>query len=84
MPREAETEKKSGKAAAIEVLRRSRKPLPIMDVVRAALADPAVTGLKGKTPQQTILAALYIEARKPDGEVELVARGLMKARPERR
>jgi len=76
--------KKSGKTAAIEVLRRSRKPLPVKEVVAAALADPEVTGMKGKTPAATLSAALYTEAKKPDGAVILVGRGMMKARPQRK
>ena len=59
--------RKSGKTAAIEVLRRSRKAMAVKDVVTKALADPAVTGMKGKTPEATLSAALYIEARKKDG-----------------
>jgi len=76
--------KKSGKTAAIEVLRRSRKAMPVKEVVAKALADPAVTGMKGKTPAATLSAALYTEAKKSDGAVVLVERGIMKARPERR
>lgn len=52
------------------------------DVAANALADPAVTGMKGKTPEATISAALYTEAKK-DGAVMLVERGVMKARPQR-
>jgi len=59
--------KKSGKTAALDVLRGSRKPLPVKEVVAAALADPEVTGMKGKTPAATLSAALYTEAKKPDG-----------------
>jgi hypothetical protein len=57
--------------------------MPVKAVVAKALADPAVTGLKGKTPQETLSAALYTEAKKPDGAVILVGRGVMKARPPR-
>ena len=78
------TAKKSGKAAAIEVLQRSRRALPVKEVVAAALADPEVTGMKGKTPEATLSAALYTEAKKPDGAVILVGRGMMKARPQRK
>ncbi len=80
MARKTKTNK-SGKAAAIEVLRRSRKPLPVKEVVAAALADPDVIGMKGKTPEATLSAALYTEAKKPNGAVILVERGVMKARP---
>jgi hypothetical protein len=76
--------KKSGKTAAIEVLRRSRKAMPVKEVVAKALADPAVTEMKGRTPEATLSAALYTEAKKPHGEVILVARGMMKARPQRK
>lgn len=83
MPAEAKA-KKSGKTAAIEVLRRSSKALPVKEVVAAALADPEVTGMKGKTPAATLSAALYTEAKKPGGAVILVGRGVMKARPQRK
>jgi hypothetical protein len=84
MARKTKT-KKSGKAAAIEILRRSGKALPVKEVVAAALADPEVTGMKGKTPAATLSAALYTEAKKPDGAVILVERGMiMKARPQRK
>lgn len=76
--------RKSGKAAAIEVLRRSRKAMPVKEVVAKALADPAVTGMKGKTPEATLSAALYTEAKKKDGAVILVERGMMKARVQRK
>jgi hypothetical protein len=76
--------KKSAKVAAIEVLRRSRKAMPVKEVVAMALADPAVTGMKGKTPWATLSAALYTEAKKKDGAVILVERGVMKARPQRK
>ena len=76
--------KKSGKTAALDVLRGSRKPLPVKEVVAAALSDPEVTGMKGKTPAATLSAALYTEAKKPDGAVILVGRGMMKARPQRK
>jgi hypothetical protein len=76
--------KKSGKAAAIEVLRRSGKAMPVKEVVAAALADPQVTGLQGRTPAATLSAALYTEAKKPDGAVVRAGRGMVKARPQPR
>jgi acyl-CoA reductase-like NAD-dependent aldehyde dehydrogenase len=51
------------------------------EVVAAALADPQVTGLQGRTPTATLSAALYTEAKKPDGAVVRVGRGMIKARP---
>jgi hypothetical protein len=55
-----------------------------LEVVAKALADPAVTGIRGKTPDATLSAALYTEAKKKDGAVILVERGMMKARPQRK
>jgi HB1, ASXL, restriction endonuclease HTH domain len=72
--------KKSGKAAALEVLRRSGKAMPVKEVVATALADPQVTGLQGRTPAATLSAALYTEAKKPDGALVRVGRGMVKAR----
>jgi hypothetical protein len=40
--------------------------------------------MKGKTPEATLSAALYTEAKKKDGAVVLVERGVMKARPQRK
>jgi HB1, ASXL, restriction endonuclease HTH domain len=74
-------QKKSGKAAAIEVLRKNGKAMTIKEVVAAALDDPQVTGLQGRTPAATLSAALYTEAKKPDGVVVLVGRGMIEARP---
>jgi HB1, ASXL, restriction endonuclease HTH domain len=74
--------KKSGKTAAIEVLRRSGKAMPVKEVVAAALADPQVTGLQGRTPAASLSAALYTEAKKPDGAIVLAGRGMLKACPQ--
>jgi HB1, ASXL, restriction endonuclease HTH domain len=74
--------KKSGKAAALGILRRSGKAMPVKEVVAAALADPQVTGLQGRTPAATLSAALYTEAKKPDGALVRVGRGTVKARPQ--
>ena len=71
-----------GETAAIEVLRRSGKAMPVKEVVAAALADPQVTGLQGRTPAATLSAALYTEAKKPDGAIVLAGRGMVKARPQ--
>lgn len=59
--------------------------MPVKKVVVRALVDPAVTGMKGRPPEATVSAALYYtEAKKPDGAVILVGRGMMKARPQRK
>jgi hypothetical protein len=46
------------------------------------VSDPQVTGLQGKTPAATLAATLYTEAKKPDGAIVLVGRGMVKARPQ--
>jgi len=74
--------KKSGKAAAIDILRQRGKAMPVKEVVAAALADPQVTGLQGRALAATLSAALYTEAKKPDGAVVRAGRGMVKARPQ--
>jgi len=56
--------------------------MPVKEVVVAALADPQLTGLQGRTPGATLSAALYTEAKKPDGAIVLSGRGKVKARPQ--
>jgi hypothetical protein len=56
--------------------------MPVKELVAAALADPQVTGLQGRTPAATLSAALYTEAKKPDGALVRVGRGMVKARPQ--
>ncbi len=57
--------------------------MPVKEVVAKALADPGVTGMRGRTPEASLSAALYTEAKKKDGAAILVERGMMKARPQR-
>lgn len=59
--------KKSAKMPAIEVVRRSRKAMPVKKIVVGALDDRAVTGMKDKKPGATPSAALYTEAKKANG-----------------
>jgi hypothetical protein len=72
----------SAKAAAIEYLQKHRGPQEVKVVIAAVLADPRVTGLKGKTPAATVAAQLYTEAAKEDGRVEKVERGVIQYRGE--
>jgi hypothetical protein len=66
--------------AAIEVLRREGGgPLRAADLAERVLASGLVS-LKGKTPKDSILARVYIEAKKPDGQVERVAPGTFRLR----
>jgi hypothetical protein len=50
--------------------------MPLKRSRRTRRADPA-------SPEATLSAALYTEAKKPDGAIILVERGMMKARPQR-
>jgi hypothetical protein len=72
----------SAKAAALEYLRKHRGPQEVKAVIAHVLDDPRVTGLKGKTPAATIAAQIYTEAKKPDGRVEKVERGVIQYRGE--
>jgi hypothetical protein len=80
MPTTDEAPKKvSARARAIEVVKRARGPIAVKDVVKKVLDTPGVE-LKGKTPDATISAMLYTEAKKEDGAIRKVGRGLVEAR----
>jgi HB1, ASXL, restriction endonuclease HTH domain len=74
-----EAPKISARARAIEVVKRARGPIAVKDVVKKVLATPGVE-LKGKTPDATISAMLYTEAKKPDGAIRKTGRGMVEAR----
>jgi hypothetical protein len=71
--------KVSARETAIAIVRRSRKPIEVKKVVAKVLATPGVE-LKGKTPEATISAMIYVEAKKPDGAIRKAGRGLVEAR----
>jgi HB1, ASXL, restriction endonuclease HTH domain len=80
MPTTDEAPKKvSARARALEVVKRARGPIAVQDVVKKVLATPGVE-LKGKTPDATISAMLYTEAKKPDGAIRKAGRGMVEAR----
>jgi len=54
--------------AVQKVLARAKKPMTAKEI--AAKVVPMVPGLKGKTPEATVAAKLYVEAKKPDGIVK--------------
>ena len=64
---------KTVKQAAAEVLRREGRPLPL-DELAAGVANTEGLRLSGKTPGATITAQLDVDAKKPDGQFELVGR----------
>jgi len=78
----AHVETVSAKVAAIEWLRKHKGEQAVKDVINAVLNDPRVTGLKGKTPEATVAAQLYVECGKKDGVIEKVGRGLVAYRGE--
>lgn len=66
--------KVSAKAAAVDVLKKARKPLPTSEIVERVLKTPGVK-LGGKTPAATIAAILAVENGKPDGLFRRTAPG---------
>lgn len=52
------TKKVSAREAAVQVLRRTGKPMPVADVVEGVLKTKGVS-LKGRTPAATVAAILY-------------------------
>src|SRR5206468_562244 len=56
----------SAKEVAIDVLRQAGEPLHTKEIAKRVIASGRCTGLKGKTPEQTITAILAIGS-KPGG-----------------
>jgi hypothetical protein len=71
--------KVSARETAIAIIRRSKKPIAVKDVIAKTLATAGVE-LKGKTPEATISAQIYTEAAKEDGAIRKAGRGLVEAR----
>ena len=61
--------------AVQQVLKRAKGPMTAKQV--AAKVVPMVPGLKGKTPEATVAAKLYVEAKKPDGILRKVEGGFV-------
>lgn len=72
----------NSKSAIEQVLAGRRKPMPAKEIVAAAL--PLATGLKGSTPEATLSAVLYVEAKKAGGLVVKTGRGEFKLNPKRK
>ena len=71
--------KVSARVRAIEVVKRARGPIAVKDVVKKVLATEGVE-LKGKTPEATVSAMIYTEAKKEDGAIRKAGRGMVEAR----
>lgn len=66
--------------AAIAVLSKADRPLAAEEIVRLALEQRLLTS-RGKTPEATMSAALYLEARLENARVHKVAEpGRLRAR----
>lgn len=59
--------------AAIDLLRQTRRPMTVAEITDSLLETDGVQ-LGGLTPQATVAARLYSEAKRPQGRVELVGR----------
>lgn len=66
----------SGVAVAAALLAKSAGPMKVVDLARAVVKSGRAAGLKGKTPEATIGAHVYVSARAGRTFV-LVDRGLV-------
>jgi HB1, ASXL, restriction endonuclease HTH domain len=73
------TKKPSTREVAIGIIHRARGPIEVSKVVKKVLATEGVE-LKGKTPEATVSAMIYTEAKKEDGAIRKVGRGLVEPR----
>lgn len=71
----------TGKEAIEQVLTGKRKPMPAKDITAAA---QEIAQLGGKTPEATLAAILYTQAKRDDGLVLKTGRGEFKLNPKRR
>jgi hypothetical protein len=71
----------SARAVAVELLAASSGPRKVKELVAEALADPGSRKMKGKTPEATLSAQLYVAAKsgKPvttqDGTEGVIVKG---------
>jgi hypothetical protein len=70
--------KVTGRQAILQVLA-DGKPRATKEITAAAAA--IATDMKGKTPEATLGAFLYTQAKKPDGAVVRAGKGKFKLRP---
>lgn len=68
------------KDAAAEVLLQAGGGPMTVGEIADRLLDGGLVSLRGKTPKATISAQLYVDAKKPDGRFERVARGMLRLR----
>jgi HB1, ASXL, restriction endonuclease HTH domain len=75
------TGKLSTKQAIEHVLKGKRNPMRVPEIIKEGVP---LTALKGKTPGQTFYSILYAEAKKADGLVVKVGKGMFKLNPKRK
>ena len=70
------------KQAIAKVLAGKRNGMGVPAIIEAGV--PLAMSLKGATPGQTFYSVLYSEAKKPDGLVVQIGRGMFKLNPKRK
>jgi len=74
MARQTPTKSEPAKQVALDVLRKAGTPLQAKEIAKRVIASGRCSGLKGKTPEQTITAMLAVGS-KPGGRFKRVDKG---------
>ena len=74
MAQETATKGEPAKQVAVDVLRTAGEPLHAKEIAKRVIASGRCSGLKGKTPEQTITAMLAVGS-KPGGPFKRVDKG---------
>ncbi|MGH3005058.1 MAG: winged helix-turn-helix domain-containing protein [Gaiellaceae bacterium] len=74
MTQQTPTKGEPAKQVAVDVLRKASAPLHAKEIAKRVIASCRCSGLKGKTPEQTITAMLAVGS-KPGGPFKRVAKG---------
>lgn len=67
----------SALSAAIKVIEEAGVPMKAKDVAREVIRRKMAPTLKGKTPEATIGAQLYVAAKKPDSPIKKLKAGFV-------
>ena len=65
----------SAKQVAIDVLRAAGEPLHTKEITKRVIESGRSSGLKGKTPEATVVAAMLAVGSKPGGSFKRVDKG---------
>ncbi len=74
MAKQTPTKGEPAKQVALDVLRKAQGPLHAKEIAKRVIATGRCSGLKGKTPEQTITAMLAVGS-KPGGPFKRVDKG---------